>query len=197
MSVPDVITQVLKDQVFFDQSGGGITISGGEPLMQPDFLEELLAASRARHLHVVLDTSGYAEWRMIERIRKYVDMFLFDLKLMDPIKHQQFTGVKNDRILANLTSLVKSGSLVIIRIPVIPEVNDDEENFAAVSKFLTPLGLREIDLLPYHRIASSKYSRLGETYRMESVSPPTEERLQAIARRLGQDGFHVQIGGLL
>jgi pyruvate formate lyase activating enzyme len=195
MSVSDVLAQVSKDQIFFDQSGGGITISGGEPLMQPDFLETLLMACHVRRLHVVLDTCGYAEWSVMERIRKYVDMFLFDLKLMDPIKHQQFTGVKNDRILANLALLAKSGSSVIIRIPIIPGVNDDEKNFAAVSRFLVPLGLREIDLLPYHRIASSKYSRLGETYRMENVCPPAEERLQVIAGRLRQDGFHVETGG--
>lgn len=196
ISVSGVMEELLKDQIFFDESSGGVTISGGEPLAQPDFLATLLAECRARHIHTVLDTCGYAEWHVLERIRGDVDLFLFDLKLMDPIKHQQFTGVRNDRILANLGGLAKSGSSVIVRIPVIPDVNDDEENFTAVSRFLSRLNIRNIDLLPYHPIASSKYSRLGQVYRMGDLLPPVEANLQAIATRLRQDGFHVRIGGL-
>jgi pyruvate formate lyase activating enzyme len=196
MSVPEVIQEILKDQLFFDESGGGITISGGEPLMQPEFLEKLLAACRARRIHTVVDTCGYAEWSVIERIRKYVNLFLFDLKVMDPAKHQRVTGTRNDRIFENLGRLAESGSAVTIRIPVIPGINDDERNLAAVSTFLLPLGLRDIDLLPYHRIASGKYSQLGEVYRMEDVLPPTEQDLKGIAARLRRDGFHVEIGGL-
>ena len=196
MSLSDVVMEVLKDQIFFDESRGGMTISGGEPLMQADFVEALLAACRAQRIHTVLDTCGYAESRVVDRIRSNVDLFLFDLKLMDPIKHQQFTGVSNDQILENLRLLAESGSAVIVRIPVIPGVNDDDDNFNAVAGFLSRLRLRNIDLLPYHRIASGKYSRLGLRYRMEGLLPPTAEHLQAIAARLGRDGFHVQIGGL-
>lgn len=196
ISVSEVMEELLKDQIFFDESGGGVTISGGEPLAQPDFLATLLAECRARHIHTVLDTCGYAEWHVFERIRGAVDLFLFDLKVMDPIKHQQFTGVRNDRILANLGRLAKSGSSLIVRIPVIPQVNDDEENFTAVSRFLSRLNIGNIDLLPYHSIASSKYSRLGQVYRMGDVLPPVEANLQAIAARLRRDGFHVRIGGL-
>jgi len=196
MSLSDVMAEVLKDQIFFDESRGGATISGGEPLMQADFVEALLAACRAQRIHTVLDTCGYAESSVVERIRSKVDLFLFDLKLMDPIKHQQFTGVGNDQILANLRLLAESGSAVIVRIPVIPGVNDDDDNFSAVSSFLSPLRLTSIDLLPYHRIAAGKYSKLGLRYRMESLLPPTAEQLQTIAARLRRDGFHVQIGGL-
>src|SRR5271157_1621965 len=196
MSLSDIMAEVLKDQIFFDESRGGATISGGEPLMQAEFVEALLAACRAQRIHTVLDTCGYAESRVVERIRSKVDLFLFDLKLMDPIKHQQFTGVSNTQILENLRLLAESGSAVIVRIPVIPGVNDDDDNFSAVSSFLSPLGLRNIDLLPYHRIASGKYSKLGLRYRMEGLLPPTAEHLQTIAARLRRDGFHVQIGGL-
>jgi pyruvate formate lyase activating enzyme len=132
---------------------------------------------------------------VIDRVCRNVDLFLFDLKLMDPIKHQKFTGVRNDRILANLRLLAESGSAVIVRIPVIPGVNDDEDNLTAVSTFLSLLRLRNIDLLPYHRIGSSKYSRLSLTYRMEGVIPPSYEHMQEIATRLKREGFHVQIGG--
>jgi len=196
MTVPRVMAEILKDQIFYDESGGGITVSGGEPLMQADFVEALLAECRSRGIHTVLDTCGYAEWRELDRVRRYADLILFDLKIMDPAKHEQFTGVRNDRILANLSSLAKGQSAVIVRIPVIPGVNDDEDNFAAVSGFLAPLGLQRIDLLPYHRIAIGKYLRLGMPYRMGDVAPPAEEHLEAIAARLGRDGFHVQIGGM-
>lgn len=196
MTVPEVMGEVLKDQVFFDESGGGMTLSGGEPLLQADFAGELLAACRSHRIHTVLDTCGFAEWQELDRIRENVDVFLFDLKIMDPVQHQRFTGVTNDRILASLRLLAERQSAVIVRIPVIPGVNDGEDNLAAVSGFLSPLGLRRIDLLPYHRIAVGKYSRLGLTHRMGSVAPPTEEHLQAIAARLTRDGFRVGIGGM-
>jgi pyruvate formate lyase activating enzyme len=196
MLLPEVMAEVLKDQVFYDESGGGVTVSGGEPLLQADFVEALLAACRTQRIHTVLDTCGYAESHVVDRIRMDVDLFLFDLKLMDPARHKQFTGVGNDRILANLELLARSRSNIVIRIPVIPGVNDDENNLTAVSRFLSPLKLNRIDLLPYHRIASGKYARLGLTYRMENVLPPADEHLQAMAARLGRDGFHVRIGGL-
>ena len=195
MSLSDAMSEVLKDRIFFDESGGGVTISGGEPLLQADFVEALLTRCHAQRIHTTLDTCGYAERRVIDRVCRNVDLFLFDLKLMDPIKHQKFTGVRNDRILANLRVLAESGSAVIVRIPVIPGVNDDEDNLTAVSTFLSLLRLRNIDLLPYHRIGSSKYSRLSLTYRMEGVTPPSYEHMQEIATRLKREGFHVQIGG--
>ena len=196
MSASEVMAEILKDQVFFDESGGGVTISGGEPLRQVEFVTNLLAACRQHRIHTVLDTCGYAENSVVARIREDVDLFLFDLKLMDPVRHEHYTGVSNKRILENLTLLAQSGSVVIVRIPVIPGVNDDEGNLSAVSRFLSPLGLRDIDLLPYHRIASGKYERLGLPYRMEGVAPPSAEGMQALAARLERNGFHVRIGGL-
>lgn len=196
MSVSDVMEQILRDQIFFDQSNGGVTISGGEPMMQADFVEAVLAACRGRRIHTALDTCGHSEWQQLDRVRASVDLFLFDLKLMDPIKHEQFTGVRNDRILENLRRLAERGSNVTVRIPLIPGVNDDEGNLNAVSKFLVPLGLTRVDLLPYHGIAGGKYERLGLTYRMKDLVPFTTEQLQRVAERLRRDGFHVQVGGL-
>jgi len=196
MSVSQVMEQILRDQIFFDQSSGGVTISGGEPMMQADFVEALAAACRARRIHTALDTCGDAEWQQIDRVRANVDLFLYDLKLMDPIKHEHFTGVRNDRILENLKRLAERGSNITVRIPLIPGVNDDEGNLAAVSTFLAPLGLRNIDLLPYHGIAAGKYDRLGLKYRMKDLIPFTTDNLRGVAERLRQDGFHVQIGGL-
>ena len=195
MGVPDVLTEVLKDEIFFDESGGGITVSGGEPLMQASFVEALLVACRSRRLRTALDTCGYAPGAVIRQVCENVDLFLYDLKLMDSDKHRQFTGVGNELILQNLKMLAEHGNAVIVRFPVIPGVTDDADNISALSAFLLPLGLTRIDLLPYHRIASDKYHRLHLPYRMEGVDSPTAEHMQAIAARLGREGFHVRIGG--
>jgi pyruvate formate lyase activating enzyme len=195
MTVPDVLREISKDQVFYDESGGGVTISGGEPLMQAAFVESLLAACRARRIRTVLDTCGLADSRVMLRVAEYVDLFHYDLKLMDPEKHQRFTGVKNDSILRNLKMLAERGSTIVVRMPVIPGVNDDGRNLDELSEFLSPLGLRDIDLLPYHRIGSGKYHRLSLPYEMEGVEPPTDGQMETMAARLRRDGFTVRIGG--
>lgn len=195
MTVPDVLAEVVKDEVFFDESGGGITVSGGEPLMQAEFVEALLAACRTRRIRTVLDTCGFADSSVIRRVSENVDLFLYDLKLMDCERHRHFTGVKNDLVLRNLKILAERGSAVIVRVPVIPGVNDNSDNLDALSDFLSPLGLQEIDLLPFHRIGSDKYQRLHLSYGMEGVDPPTAGQIEAIAARLRCDGFSVRIGG--
>ena len=193
--MPEVLEEVLRDEVFFDESGGGITVSGGEPLMQAAFVEALLAACRTRRIRTVLDTCGFADSDVIRRISEKVDLFLYDLKVMHPERHRHFTGVKNDLVLRNLKILAERGSAVIVRVPIIPGVNDDSDNLDALSEFLSPLGLRAIDLLPYHRIGSDKYHRLHLSYGMEGVNPPTAEQMETIAARLKRDGFSVRIGG--
>ncbi len=195
MTVPEVLREVTKDQVFFDQSGGGVTISGGEPLLQAEFVEELLVACRARRIRTALDTCGLAQPEVLERVRPYVDLFLYDLKLMGRGEHLKYTGVKNDQILRNLELLAEAGSAVIVRLPVIPGVNDDGDNLEALAGFMTAHGLRDIDLLPYHRIGSDKYQRLHLTWRMDGVEPPSAEDTEALAARLRRDGLRVRIGG--
>ena len=195
MTVPDGMAEVSKDQVFFDESGGGITVSGGEPLMQAAFVESLLAACRARRIRTVLDTCGWADASVLLRIRENVDLFFYDLKVMDSEKHRHFTGMTNDVILQNLRMLAERGSAVVVRVPVIPGVNDDTDNVDALSGFLMPLGLREVDLLPYHRFGSDKYRRLHLPYGMEGVVPPSDEQIEALAVRLRRDGFTVRVGG--
>jgi len=194
MTVPEVLAEVLKDEVFFDESGGGITISGGEPLRQAVFVEALLAACKARRIRTVLDTCGFADPEVMRRVSEHVDLFLYDLKLMNSERHLLFIGVKNDLILQNLKMLAERGSAIIIRVPVIPGVNDDSDNFDALSGHLFPLGLLDIHLLPYHRFGSDKYRRLHLSSGMEGVDPPTTEQMETIAARLRRDGFHVRIG---
>ncbi len=195
MTVSDVLAEILKDQVFFEESGGGVTVSGGEPLMQAAFVESLLTACRARRIRTVLDTCGWADPSVLLRVSEYVDLFFYDLKLMDSERHERFTGMKNDVILQNLKMLAEHGSAVVVRIPVIPGVNDDDQTVGQISEFLLPLGLREIDLLPYHRFGSDKYRRLHLLYEMEGVSPPSDAQMEALASRLRRDGFTVRVGG--
>lgn len=195
MSVREVVGEVLKDQVFYDESGGGVTVSGGEPLRQPEFVEELLAACRSRRIRTALDTCGLARPEVLERIRQHVDLFLYDLKLMDPATHRRFTGATNELILRNLTLLAEAGGAVVVRLPLIPGVNDGAENLDALAAFMASLRLRDIDLLPYHRIGSDKYQRLHLTWRMDGVDPPSAEHMDALAARFAGEGFRVRIGG--
>lgn len=195
MTVAEVVAEVLKDRVFFEESGGGVTLSGGEPLMQGSFVEALLAVLRARRIHTAVETCGFADPGVLQRISENVNLFLYDVKVMDSERHRQSTGVDNARILRNLETLAREGRTVIVRVPVIPGVNDDSANLDAMYAFLFPLGLHRIDLLPYHRIGSGKYDRLGMPSRMESVEPPAAAQMQAIAARLTQNGFSVRIGG--
>jgi pyruvate formate lyase activating enzyme len=194
MTVEEVLAEVLKDEVFYEESGGGITISGGEPLQQADFVEALLAACKARRLHTVLDTCGFASPEALRRVSEHVDLFYYDVKLMNSEKHLSLTGVNNDLILQNLKMLAESGSAIRVRVPVVPGFNDDNENLDALSSYLSPLGIRDIDLLPYHVLGNDKYRRMNLSSEMEGVVPPTTAEMETIAARLSRDGFHVRIG---
>jgi pyruvate formate lyase activating enzyme len=194
MTVEEVLAEVLKDEVFYEESGGGITISGGEPLQQADFVEALLAACKARRLHTVLDTCGFASPDVLRRVGKHVDLFLYDLKLMNSEKHLRLTGVNNELILQNLAMLAQGGNTIRVRVPILPGFNDDEENLDALSTYLTPLGIREIDLLPYHELGNDKYRRMNLSSGMENVVPPTSAEMETIAARLRRGGFRVRIG---
>ncbi len=196
MSVDEVMAEIRKDLPFYDESGGGVTFSGGEPLLQPEFLKEALQACKAIGVHTAVDTTGYTAWRNLEQITPYTDLFLYDLKLMDSARHRQFTGVPNETILANLRSLAASGCEIIIRIPVIPGVNDDPANLESTAQFLHELNsIRRVDLLPYHHIAISKYSRMGVPYSLPDTSPPSADHIQDIQTRMESYGFKVTSGG--
>jgi pyruvate formate lyase activating enzyme len=178
VTVPELLKEIERDVVFFDQSGGGVTLTGGEPLMQPRFASELLKACQAHGIHTVLDTSGYAQWDVVAQAAVHTDLFLFDLKLMDDVRHRKYTGVSNQHILLNLKRLVAGGARVIVRIPLIPGVNDDEGNLRQTRQFLTGLpGLAGVEVLPYHDIAQAKYSALELAYRLPELASPPAERV--------------------
>jgi pyruvate formate lyase activating enzyme len=196
MTVAEVMDQVERDVAFYDQSGGGVTFSGGEPLAQPEFLQAVVQASRGRGIHTAVDTCGYAPWPVLEGLLPYVDLFLYDLKLMDDEEHRRFTGVSNRPVLENLRALAGAGQAIVLRVPVIPGVNDGLENVRALADFAASLPhLRGIDLLPYHPTAVEKYERLNRAYSLAALRPPAPEDVAQIAQVLGRPGVPVRIGG--
>jgi pyruvate formate lyase activating enzyme len=196
VTVDEVLSLVERDLVFYDQSGGGATFSGGEPLAQPAFLSALLQGCRRRGIHTTLDTCGHAPWAVLDRVRGLVDLFLYDLKLIDDARHRQVTGVSNRLILDNLRGLSERGHDIVVRVPVIPGVNDDARNMAAIAAFAATLPkLAGVALLPYHPTARDKYRRLGRAYDLGDVPPPSQDQLAAAATALHRQGLRVQIGG--
>lgn len=184
-SVEEIIDEIEKEVVFYDESQGGVTFSGGEPLAQPQFLQALLKECRKRDIHITLDTTGYVSPKTFKSIIDKVDMFLYDLKIMDDKKHIQCTGVSNRPVLENLKILSKKGKKVIIRFPVIPGITDTEENIKAVGTYVSSLkNISEIDLLPYHRIAEGKYRHFKKENKMKemNVMPPTAKQMDKIQR---------------
>jgi pyruvate formate lyase activating enzyme len=192
----EVMAEIRKDIPFYDESGGGVTFSGGEPLMQPAFLLHLLDACGDQEIHRAVDTSGYAAREVLLEVAAKTDLFLYDLKHMDPIIHRNYTGVSNDVILDNLKSLEDAGAEVCIRFPVIPGVNDDRLNVERTGAFLQKLNrVHRIDILPYHDVMRSKYQRFGWTFRLGQVPPAEPSRIQEIAKQLGSFGLLITIGG--
>lgn len=196
MSVSEVMREITKDVICYDQSGGGVTFSGGEPLNQTSFLKALLEKCQELEIHTAVDTSGLSPWKNYQAIIPFTNLFLFDLKLMDDHRHRQFTGVSNKLILENLKKLIEIGKQIVVRVPVIPGINDHPENIAETSNFLSSLGgIQNIDILPYHRIASDKYRRMESEYLLKDIQPPSDDEMEMIASQFRTDGFTVTIGG--
>jgi pyruvate formate lyase activating enzyme len=195
VSVAEVMAEIEKDIAFYDESGGGVTFSGGEPLLQRDFLQALLRACREKEIHTTVDTSGFAPWATFEHIRADVNLFLYDLKLIDNTGHQKFTGVPNQLILQNLQSLSRQRHNVIIRVPIIPGITDDDENIRQIGAFVAALPqAHPIELLPYHHIGADKYHRLNIIYDLPNIQPPSAERMDQIVQKLNGFNVNVNIG---
>lgn len=197
MMTPQVlVATLLSDRVFFDESHGGVTFSGGEPLMQAAFVTECLERLRAEGVHTALDTCGFAKWPDLAAAAAHASLVLFDLKLMDDTRHRAATGVSNQIILQNLTALTAIHDNIWIRIPVIPGVNDDETNIAATADFLRALpGIRHVDLLPYHATGEAKFARVGLDYTLHGTESPTHDRLDALAALVRARGLTARSGG--
>jgi pyruvate formate lyase activating enzyme len=196
VTVAEVVAEARRDLAFYEESGGGVTLSGGEPLAQREFALALLQACQAEGLHTALDTCGHTPWEALDRAREHVDMFLYDLKLMDDARHLQLTGVSNALILGNAQALARRGHAMRLRVPVITGINDDTINIRQIGEFASALpGRPEVDLLPYHLAALDKYARLGRPYRLPAAQAPSEARLEEITRILEGYGLRVSTGG--
>jgi len=196
MSVSEVMAEIEKDVIFYDESGGGVTFSGGEAIMQPEFLLEILKSCRKREIHTALETCGFVTLDSLKSISDYVNLFLYDIKLMDSKKHQALTGVPNELILSNLRWLTEHHPKVIVRVAIIPGINDDEENLRQIGEFVTSLKhATELHCLSYHTAGVDKYQKLGLKYRLPDLQSPDSERMEEIARKLEEFGLVVKIGG--
>jgi pyruvate formate lyase activating enzyme len=196
MTVTDVMREIEKDRIFFDESGGGVTFSGGEPLMQPEFLKALLEQCQQEELHTVLDTSGYVVPEIFDAVLDDVDLLLYDLKLMDDALHCRYTGVSNALILENLQKLSRQGKPLWIRFPVIPGITDTQKNILDILDCISNIqSIEQINLLPYHRIGEGKYQRFLLENKMAGVLPPSKAQMQALKEQFEQHGFTVKIGG--
>jgi len=181
ITAEEAFKRVEKDRFFF-RDGGGATISGGEPMSQFPFTLELARRLHEAGIHVCLDTTGFAPGEHFLEILPFVDLFLYDLKHMDSIHHQKLTGVPNEQILANARLIAERGGALQIRMPVIPKLNNSEENLRATAKFCAELGdaVKTVQLLPYHNLGRSKYERIGREYRTKNIEPPSEEYMNGV-----------------
>lgn len=196
MTSAEVMNEIESDIVFYDESGGGVTFSGGEPFMQPRFLKSLLRLCRERGIHTAVETCGFVDSEILTGASTYVDQYLYDLKIIQDERHRKFTRASNALILRNVRELARSHAHVIIRFPVIPGVNDDEENVSQLGEFVSSVEkVEEVDVLPYHELGISKYKRLGVSYRMREIRPPSTEEVAGIAEQLRGYGLKVKIGG--
>lgn len=190
-----LMAELLKDELFF-RDGGGVTFSGGEPLLQPEFLMEALRACGREGFHRAVDTCGFVPGKTLLLAARFTDLFLYDLKCMDADKHKLYTGVDNTLILENLVSLMEAGAKVNIRFPFIPGYTDDDENAAALASFVSKLkGITAVNILPYHTAAKGKHERWNMEYRLPGLLPPTEHRTRRAAGIIEAYGVPVHIGG--
>ena len=178
-TVDEVFAEIIKDKPFFDNSGGGVTFSGGECMLQIDFLLEILKKCKENGIHTAVDTAGHIPFENIEKILKYTDLFLYDIKLFDSVKHKEFVGVENTVILENLKKLLSLGAKIWIRIPVIADVNDSIEELQKIAEFLHLWGKPDkVELLPYHAMGENKYGAIGKEVQIFKV--PSAEKMKQL-----------------
>ena len=194
MSVDDVVREATKDWAFYQTSGGGVTFSGGEPLLQSEFAAHLAKKLKDRYYNLAIETCGYAKWDFARKVLEQMDEILYDIKIMDSEKHKLYTGVPNALILENAQKCAKLNKNMVIRIPVIGGVNDDEENIKRTAEFTEKIGVKALHLLPYHRYGESKYEKLSWEYTFKGVTP-SDERMELLKGIVNSYGIVAKIGG--
>lgn len=197
MLAEQIMNEIEKERIFFDQSGGGVTFSGGEPMLHHEFLIQLLDECGRRKIHRAIDTAGLVNTEILLEVAKRTDLFLYDVKMMDSEKHRKWVGVPNEKILENLKMLAATGANITIRIPLIGGINDDTENMEATAKFVAVLSgeKKAVNLLPYHKIAQTKYQKLGRSEEFQLLQEPTKEAQLRAIDIFQEHGIVASIGG--
>ena len=196
VTVAEVMEEVMKDGDYYRNSGGGLTLSGGECLCQPDFAAALLRAAKENGISTAIESAATLPYENIEKLLPYLDTYLMDIKHMDPVKHEQFTGKRNERILENAMKVAKSGTHLIIRVPVIPTFNNTPDEIDKIARFAATLpGVEEIHLLPYHRLGQDKYTGLGRDYALDGIEPMSQDYMRSLLEVAKRSGLKCQIGG--
>jgi pyruvate formate lyase activating enzyme len=195
-TVQEIVAALAADRIFYEDSGGGVTFSGGEPLLQYEFLRALLEACQARGFHTAVDTCGFTSPDRLLNIAAHVNLFLYDLKFIDNARHLEFCGAPNQPILDNLQALGRAHKNIWVRIPVIPGINDEPRELEHMARFITGVpGVRQVNLLPYHPIGLHKFPRLGKPYSLNHIVPPSAEYLEAVVARFRAFGLDARAGG--
>lgn len=196
VTVGEIIDVIERDRVYYRRSGGGLTLSGGECLTQPDFAVALLKAAKERGINTAIESTGFADFSVISRYLPYLDLYLMDIKHMNSAKHKEFTSQPNEKILENARKITNAGARLIVRTPVIPTFNDTKEEIAAIAEFARSLrGVKEMHILPYHRIGMDKYKGLGREYSLTGIEPPSKEHMSELLEVVESYGLKGQIGG--
>ena len=196
VTVEEVMEEVKKDLPYYRRNGGGVTLSGGEALCQPEFATALLQACKEYGINTAIESTGYADFKVIERYLPYLDVYLMDIKHINSAKHEKFTSKSNELILENARKIAETGANLIIRVPVIPTFNHTKEEIKEIAAFAKSLpGVKELHLLPYHRLGQDKYEGLGREYTLAFIEPLSNEYMEELLEAAKLSGLHCQIGG--
>ena len=196
VTAEEVIAEVKKDVNYYRRSGGGLTLSGGEMLLQPDFALALLMLAKKNGINTAVESTGYAPFETIERLLPYIDTYLLDVKHMNPEKHKEYISKDNALVLENAVKIAKMAKKCIVRVPTIPGFNDTEEEIRQIAEFAkNKMGVDEINLLPYHNLGKDKYDGLGREYKMGDALPPDEEKMKRLCEVCEKVGLKAKIGG--
>ena len=195
-TIDEVLAQVERDHLFYDRSGGGVTIGGGEPLMKFEFVLQFLRRCKERFLDTALETCGQVQWKCLKKVSRYLDLIYYDIKHIDPVRHEELTGVSNKLILSNARKILsgEANTKVVIRTEVIPGYNDSEENVVGIARFIAESGGKMIELLPYHALGSSKYRELGIEYELTDTKSPTEDQMGKLRNIIKSFGLQDMTG---
>lgn len=195
MTVDEVVEEVLRDRIFYEMSNGGVTLSGGDPVVQHDFSQAILERCKAQGLHTAIETAANCQWNDLATLLPVTDLIMMDIKHLDPNRHREVTGISNERILDNARQLAQTNKPLIIRVPVVPTVNDTPEEIGAIAQFVRSFpNLQYLELLPFHRLGESKYHALGLNYHASKLRTPTKDKMRELAARAKESGIEVRIG---